>query len=405
MEEKRNEIDTRAGLRSKIMKIFQQPNFFRAFPVIVAPALGYAILMTFIITFFLPELFEIQIQDDISFVLTPIAAMVGLLILRVLFRDSLYFRMSAYMVLLALVIAMLATLDNYLGQTTGLTIITIPTAVIFGILIVVYTINSVAVPIGILKEENKKVASGKLVINNNSLSLYGKEFADLEKAFQTMVTSFASIIHNIQLVSASLANNSEEFASSTEELSSSSEEISSVIQQMNRGAQQQAEQINLAVSNVEDLSMIVEKITQDIASTADVISDVANQTNMLSLNAQIEAARAGDFGKSFMVVADNVRRLAEDTKTNSNNIANLISNIQNQISTSVEKIANTVDSVAAVTEETAASSEEVAVATEEQATIMEVMSDSSQNLALLAQDLTNLISTFELKEEQVGLRK
>ncbi|MHA2334215.1 MAG: methyl-accepting chemotaxis protein [Candidatus Hodarchaeales archaeon] len=228
------------------------------------------------------------------------------------------------------------------------------------------------------------------------------EIGEQQRSIVRMTTSLQEIVKTIRDAAEKLTTTTEEFVSSTEEVKASSEEISSVIQQMNRGAQQQAEQINDTVTYVQDLSNISEKIIQDISNTVGLISDVASQTNMLSLNAQIEAARAGDFGKSFMVVADNVRRLAEDTKSSTVSIQTLVDDIQQQITSNVDRIAKSVDSVAAVAEETAASSEEASSATEQQTATMEEMSAVAQELAQLAEEMTSSISTFKIEKEEVA---
>ncbi|MHA2297200.1 MAG: methyl-accepting chemotaxis protein [Candidatus Hodarchaeales archaeon] len=266
--------------------------------------------------------------------------------------------------------------------------------------VVINIVSLIRIPVKSLENDINQVAIGNLNIEPKGLVVYGSEYGNIEIAFHTMLENNRYVVGNIKSAAERLATSAEEFSSSTEEINASSEEISSVIQQMNRGAQQQAEQINATVSNVQTLSEIAKKTTQDITSTVDLITDVASQTNMLSLNAQIEAARAGDFGKSFMVVADNVRRLAEDTKTGANNVQELVTSIQQQISTSVEKIAKSVDSVAAVAEETAASSEEASAATEEQTSTMEEMSASSQELARLAQELLNSVKVFKMNEKE-----
>ncbi|MHA2295974.1 MAG: methyl-accepting chemotaxis protein [Candidatus Hodarchaeales archaeon] len=267
--------------------------------------------------------------------------------------------------------------------------------------------RSITKPLSEIVKSSSEVAQGKLSVDLSAIDRERKdEIGKLGKTFGTMVEKIigdmVSLIKAARVAAEQLLTSSEEFASSSEELNASSEEISSVIQQMNRGAQQQAEQINDTVTNVQELSDMSVKIIQDIQNTVELISDVASQTNMLSLNAQIEAARAGDFGKSFMVVADNVRRLAEDTKSSTGSIQELVDDIQHQISTNVDKIAKSVDSVAAVAEETAASSEEASAATEEQTATMEEMSAAAQELAQLAEELTSSISSFNIDTGEVA---
>ncbi|MFW9993883.1 MAG: methyl-accepting chemotaxis protein [Candidatus Odinarchaeota archaeon] len=262
--------------------------------------------------------------------------------------------------------------------------------------VAVNVITLIQKPVLSLQKDINQVARGELAVEPKGIRKYGTEFGNMEDAFQSMLENNRDLISNIQNAAERLSISSEEFASSAEEVNASSEEISSVIQQMNRGAQQQAEQINLTVNNVQELSDIAERTINDIVSTVELITDVAAQTNMLALNAAIEAARAGDYGRGFAVVADNVRRLAEDTKNNTSNIATLVANIQQQISTSVERIAKSVDSVAAVAEETAASSEEASAATEQQTATMEEMSASAQELAQLAEELRSAITVFKV---------
>ena len=76
--------------------------------------------------------------------------------------------------------------------------------------------------------------------------------------------------------------------------------------------------------------------SKQIAEIVNVIGEISNQTNLLALNASIEAARAGEHGKGFSVVAEEVRKLAENTKTSTEDIANLTKKIEEQIGLAYE---------------------------------------------------------------------
>ncbi|MBS1209201.1 MAG: methyl-accepting chemotaxis protein [Proteobacteria bacterium] len=128
-------------------------------------------------------------------------------------------------------------------------------------------------------------------------------------------------------------------SSATQEATDSSTEGGAVIQQASTEMQQTATAINTAASSIGELELL----SGQISSIINVIREVADQTNLLALNAAIEAARAGEQGRGFAVVADEVRKLAERTGKATGEIGSMIEKIQHCTLRAVQEMKNSVD--------------------------------------------------------------
>ncbi|RUO25693.1 methyl-accepting chemotaxis protein [Aliidiomarina minuta] len=150
-------------------------------------------------------------------------------------------------------------------------------------------------------------------------------------------------------LSSKLANQTSSVATAINELSSSSSEVANHARdaaesanQADQEAQRSAEIVHASVANVERLALQLETATEQaktlqqgsdkIGNILSVIVNIAEQTNLLALNAAIEAARAGEAGRGFAVVADEVRTLATRTQSSTDEINNLVNTIQTSIS-------------------------------------------------------------------------
>ncbi|KOY83339.1 MCP four helix bundle domain-containing protein [Lysinibacillus macroides] len=182
-------------------------------------------------------------------------------------------------------------------------------------------------------------------------------------------------------------------------------------------AKKQMDTINESTSTVNELVQKLAKQTEEIGNITKVITDITEQTNLLALNAAIEAARAGEHGKGFAVVADEVRKLAEESKASANSITMLTTEIQ-QDTENVERamtnsLASVQDGVVVITKagesfativgavgEMTHQIQEVSATAEELSASAEQVSASVTEIAIGAKNITSNIDTVAAAMEE-----
>jgi len=261
---------------------------------------------------------------------------------------------------------------------------------------------------GIIESRQDAVASTLLDINGAVGQMTG-------------MTSIREMLQRIQEQTPQIANmaaQAEEMGAAATETASSAANAASFVEQSLSTAASGVEKIKQAVDFVERSFAQFEQVSQqvqnvlnsmsEIEQIVSVIAGVADQTNLLALNAAIEAARAGEQGRGFAVVADEVRKLAEHTKTSVTDIGQKIEHLtQNSSRTAddiralshmmlegksvmqvagqeVEQILNHVVTISDDIQQIAAGSEEQSAVIEEFAQIISLVSESANKTELVA---------------------
>lgn len=299
--------------------------------------------------------------------------------------------------------------------------------------------NDVATQSEELLQSTTEVKTGTEQIVNTMTEIAGgtEELASHTTAIATSMNDFAGKVTAVHQSNKDVQHYSQDvkaLAKEGRDLMSSSTKQMGAIQRI----------VKDAVDQVDGLS----KQTQEISKLVTVIQSIASQTNLLALNAAIEAARAGEQGKGFAVVADEVRKLAEQVSFSVGDITNIVRNIQddsNRVTASLEQgygevekgtrqitttnatfhhiadaieaiatnieqtsselddvvhntdtINKSVDEMAAISEQSAAGIQETSATIEQAASSMEEIKHSSEYLAEMAEQLNSLIRRFKL---------
>ncbi|WP_050180572.1 methyl-accepting chemotaxis protein [Domibacillus robiginosus] len=263
-------------------------------------------------------------------------------------------------------------------------------ALAVGIVLSAQLLKAILIPLGDVNHQLKEIASGDADLTNQIEVSGNNEFGQLANSFNRFMESLRNMITQIRTSSEQVAAASEELSAGAEQSKDTSEHISATMQVITHCNSEQSQLTGSSLKAVTDSLNSILSVTANTSKVAEVssnmrtqaesgahsvkemleqmhsihqsvdkadkgvhslvssattikeistlITDISSQTNLLALNAAIEAARAGEHGKGFAIVAEEVRKLADQTNQSANDIHGLVSTIQSESNETVSNI-------------------------------------------------------------------
>jgi methyl-accepting chemotaxis protein len=249
-----------------------------------------------------------------------------------------------------------------------------------------------------------------------SLSDIKRNMIHVDDALMTLATSSdqaAKASNSTSESAAAMAASVEEMSVSITSVSESTNEALNISESAGQCADTGGKVIGDTVIEIDKIAVVIDQVSSTIkalgessnriSSVVQVIKDVADQTNLLALNAAIEAARAGEAGRGFAVVADEVRKLAERTSTATGEIAAMINNIQSCSRSAVDNMAHTVTQVAKGTQHAQEAGHAIVSIRENSAQVVRVVHDIADAMSeqgAASQDIARRVENVAQASEE-----